>query len=166
MPRDEDLRFFVDETTLGVGRALAMVRGDVVHPGHRRLPGVPAGALDTEWMPIVADLGLVVISRDRHIKSKAAELAAFHAAGLRAFWIAGDKDLGNWENLTRLVRWFERIERIIAAKGPGPWMYALNLTSVTELFVPSPRPPRPRSNLSAQPRSAAKPRQLNLDLGF
>jgi hypothetical protein len=65
VPRDEDLHFFVDETSLGVAHALAKVRGDVVHPGHRRVvPGIPKGALDTEWMPIVAELDLVVISPD------------------------------------------------------------------------------------------------------
>lgn len=41
-------------------------------------------------------MDLIVTSRDRHIKSKPAELAAFRDHRLRAFWIAGDKDLPSW----------------------------------------------------------------------
>jgi hypothetical protein len=164
MPRDEPLRFFVDETSLGVARALAMVRGDVVYPGHRRLPKVPEGTKDPDWMPVIAGLGLVVISRDRHIKSKAAELEAYRALGLRAFWIAGDRDLGNWENLTRLVKWWPTVERLIDAKGAGPWFYALNLTSVTEIGIKPPRPTRGMSTRPSPPARRRPPDQLDLDL--
>jgi PIN like domain len=162
MPRDEPLEFFVDETTLGVGRALAQVRGDVVHPGHRRLPDVPVGTKDPDWMPVIAKLGLVVISRDRHIKSKPAELEAFRDLGLRAFWIAGDRDLGNWENLTRLVKWWPTIERKIAEMGPGPWFYSLNLTTVTELLIRPPRPARGSSSPTTIKPKRRKNDQLKL----
>ena len=70
------LRFFVDETSLGLGKALAIARHDVVHPGHPDLPSVPRGTLDPDWMPIVSAMGLVVISRDKRIRTKPAELAA------------------------------------------------------------------------------------------
>lgn len=166
MPRDEPLRYFVDETSLGVARALAAVRGDVVHPGHRRIPNVPVGTPDPDWMPIIADLGLVAISRDRHIKSKAAELEAYRTLKVRAFWIAGDKDLGNWENLARLVKWWPTIERLIEARGPGPWFYALNLTNVTELGL---RPARPASAAvgtasTPAPRESRRNDQLDFKL--
>jgi hypothetical protein len=164
VPRDEPLRFFVDETSLGVARALAAVRGDVVYPGHRRLVDVPLGTKDPDWMPVISGLGLVVISRDRHIKSKAAELEAYRALSLRAFWIAGDRDLGNWENLTRLVKWWPTIERLIDAKGAGPWFYALNLTTVTELGIRQPRPPRGTSTPSAKPPPRRRNDQLDLKL--
>jgi hypothetical protein len=163
VPRDEELRFYVDETSLGVARSLAAVRGDVVYPGHRRLRAVPAGSKDPEWMPIVAGMGLVVISRDRHIKTKVAELEAYREHGLRAFWIAGDRDLGNWENLTRLVRWWDTIERIIKARGPGPWFYALNLTTVAELGIRQPPPPRGATRPSP-PSTRRHADQLDLDL--
>lgn len=144
MPRDEDLRFFVDETSLPVGRALAAVRGDVVHPGHRRIKDlVPVGTLDPVWMEVIGKMGLVVISRDRHIKTKPAELDAYRAHSLRAFWIAGDKDMPNWENLDRVVRSWPEIERIIKERGPGPWFYGLYGTRVSE--IPLRPPPRPAS---------------------
>jgi hypothetical protein len=166
MPRDAELRWFVDATSLGVARALAQVRGDVVYPGHRRvMPGIPDDAKDQDWMPIVADLGLVVISRDRHIRSKLGELEAFLAYGLRAFWIAGDKDLGNWENLGRIVKSWDRMERIVRDRPTGPWFYEVHQTRLTEIVV------RPRTRTSGPPpapaprsKPAVRPRQDTLGL--
>jgi PIN domain-containing protein len=129
------LRFYVDESALGLGKTLAVARDDVVHPGHGWLPSVPTGALDTDWMPVVAGLDLVVIARDRHIRTKPAELRLFRDHRLRAFWVAGKKDLSTWGNLVRVVRWWDRIEEVIRNRGPGPWFYALNENSVTEIRV-------------------------------
>ena len=131
----ELLRFFVDESALGVGKALEIARNDVVHPGHRLLPEVPPGTLDPDWMPTIASRGLVVISRDRHIRTKPAELAAFRDHGLRAFWIAGKRDLSNWDALVRLVRRWEDIEEAVRVRGPGPWFYAVNEDRISEIRV-------------------------------
>ena len=135
MPRDDEVKYFFDETSLPLGRAFALLRGDVVHPGHRRLPEVPPGTLDPDWLPIVGGRGLVVIGRDRHIVTKPAELAAYREHRIRAFWIAGDKDLGNWENMTRLARWWSEMERVTARRGAGPWFYGIWPTIVSELRV-------------------------------
>jgi PIN like domain len=66
--------WFVDETSLGLGKMLAIARDDVLDPGHYGLPSVPAGTLDTVWMPTVAGMNLVVISRDKRIRTKPAEI--------------------------------------------------------------------------------------------
>ena len=131
----ELLRFFVDESVLGVGKALEIARNDVVQPGHRLLPEVPLGTLDTDWMSVVATRGLVVISRDRHIRTKPAELAAFREHGLRAFWIAGKRDLTNWDTLVRLVHRWEDIEEAIRLRGPGPWFHAVTDARISEIGV-------------------------------
>jgi hypothetical protein len=129
------LRFFVDETSLGLGKALAIARHDVVHPGHPDLPSVPRGTLDPVWMPIVSAMGLVVISRDKRIRTKPAELAAFRDCGLRVFWLAGKRDLNNWENLVLMVKSWERMEDIIRDCGPGPWFYAVSDGAIREFTV-------------------------------
>lgn len=129
------LRFFVDETSLGLGKMLAIARADVVHPGHRNLPSIPTGTLDIDWMPIVAAMNLVVIGRDKRIRTKPAELAAFRACGLRVFWIAGKRDLSNWENLVLIVRSWDRMEHIIRDRGPGPWFYAVSDGAMREFSV-------------------------------
>ena len=129
------LRFFVDETSLGLGKMLAIARPDVVHPGHRNLPSIPTGTLDIDWMPVVSRLDLVVISRDKKIRTKPAELDAFRASRLRVFWIAGKRDLSNWDNLVLVVKWWPRIEETIRDRGPGPWFYAISDGMLREFTV-------------------------------
>lgn len=132
------LRFFVDESALGLGKTLAAARKDTIHTGHKLIPECPLGADDTVWIPAVAARDLVVVARDRHIRTKPEELAAFHDAGLRAFWIGGKKDLSTWEWLRRVVRHWDAIEEEIRIRGSGPWCKSLNERSVTEIPL---RPP-------------------------
>lgn len=129
------LRFFVDETSLGLGKTLAMARKDVIHTGHPLIPEVPLGTLDPDWIPAVAERGLAVISRDRHIRTKPGELALLRQHGLRVFWIAGRKDLGTWEALARLVHRWAEVEDRLRDRGVGPWFMAVNERSVTEINI-------------------------------
>jgi hypothetical protein len=94
-PDPANLRFFVDESILGVGKALLFARTDVIHTGHPLIPEVPLGSLDTVWIPEVAARRLAVILRDRHIRTKPGELSLLREHGLRVFWIAGRRDLSN-----------------------------------------------------------------------
>jgi hypothetical protein len=132
----QNLRFFADESVLGLGKTLAIARRDLVHPGHPIIPDVPTGALDTVWIPEVAARGLVVFARDRRIRTKPAELEALRNAGLRVFWIAGKKDLTTWGYLIRLVRRWDEIEAMLATRGPGPWFVAVNETNLKEIPLP------------------------------
>jgi hypothetical protein len=129
------LRFFVDESALGLGKTLALARRDVIHTGHTLIPEVPLGALDPVWMPEVARRGLVVIGRDKRIRSKPAELAILRAHGLRIFWLAGKRDLSTWDALVRIVRRWAEIEQAIDANGSGPWFVAINDGNLTEIVV-------------------------------
>lgn len=117
---------------------LARARSDVVHPGHVLLPTVPMGTKDHIWMPIVGAMGLVVIIRDRKIRTKPVELAAFHAHKLRVFWITGEQDLTNWGYLERTVRHWKRIEDVIAARGDGPWCYGIADGGLAEIVLKAP----------------------------
>ena len=67
-----DIRFYVDEDTLHLGKALAAVQDDVVHPGHVHCP-IPRGALDSQWLPIVGERDWPLISRDKRLRTKPAE---------------------------------------------------------------------------------------------
>lgn len=130
------LRFFVDETSLGLGKALAIARRDVIHTGHPLiLPEVPLGALDTEWIPVLAERELAVISRDRHIRTKPGELALLHVHGLRVFWIAGKRDVGTWDALSRLVRRWDDVEETLRTQGPGPWFMAVNERNLSPIAL-------------------------------
>lgn len=133
------LRYYIDESLLGLGKILARARYDVVHPGHRDFPEVPVGTLDPDWMPIVARLGLVVLIRDKRIRKKPVELATFRGHKLRAFGLAGAKDLTNWGYLELVVRHWARIEGTVGARGAGPWFYALTEGGLAEVPLPEPR---------------------------
>jgi PIN domain-containing protein len=71
-------RYFADENALGLAKLLIRAgRSDVVHPDHESLPELPLGPRDLAWMPVAAALGLIVLSRDRRIRTPPAELAAY-----------------------------------------------------------------------------------------
>lgn len=131
-PVRDQLRFFVDESTLGIGKVLAIARRDVVHVGHPAFPEVGYGALDPDWIPIVAGLGLAVIARDRRFRTKPVELELMRAHGLRVFWIAGKRDLSTWDYVIRMVRRWDDIEAALANKGPGPWFSAVHDTRLSD----------------------------------
>jgi len=130
-----ELRFFADESALGVGKTLAVARRDVIYPGHPLIPEIPIGTLDPDWIPFVAARQWIVLARDRHIRTKPVERDLLRHHGLRVFWIAGKHDMGNWENLKLLIRWWDRIEDIIQTRGLGPWFYALGDTQIKEIAV-------------------------------
>ena len=136
MTGDRDqLRFYVDESALGLGKALEAARRDTVYAGHKLIPECPLGALDPDWMPAVAARDLVVIARDRRIRTKPQELQRFAEVGLRVFWIAGKKDLPTWGWLVRVVRHWDAIEGAIDQRGPGPWFYAINDGGLREIEI-------------------------------
>ena len=136
MPADPArVRFFVDESALGLGKALAIARDDVIHTGHPLIPEVPLGALDTVWIPEVSGRRLVVIARDRHIRTKPAERALLRAHRLRVLWIGGRRDLATWDYLVRVVRHWDAIEEALDTRGAGPWFVAINQHGLLEIPV-------------------------------
>ncbi|MFC6705619.1 hypothetical protein [Flexivirga alba] len=63
--------YFADENTLGLGKLLQRSgRVDVRYPGHEDLPEIPLGTADLDWMPVVARLDFVVLTRDKHIRTR------------------------------------------------------------------------------------------------
>jgi hypothetical protein len=68
-------------------------RHDVLHPGHDDLPEVPLSTQDLEWMPVVAQRILIVITRDRRIRTRPAELRVCWEYGFRSVWIGAKRDL-------------------------------------------------------------------------
>jgi len=69
-----------------LGKALAAVRADVVHPDHPRC-GVKKGDLDTTWLPAIGDARLILITRDKRIRYRPAEKRLMLAHGVRAVFL-------------------------------------------------------------------------------
>ncbi|TQJ31329.1 hypothetical protein [Microbacterium sp. SLBN-146] len=77
--------YFTDENALGLGKLLRRKgRDDVVYPGHESLPEVPLGTLDLDWMNVIGVRGYIVLTRDRRIRTRPAELLAYRENGIRS----------------------------------------------------------------------------------
>jgi hypothetical protein len=131
----DQVRFYVDESALGLGKTLEAARKDTIHPGHKLIPECPVGTLDPDWIPVVSSRELIVIGRDKRIRSKPQELRLLREHSLRVFWIAGKHDLSTWDWLGRVVRQWKAMEEIIEDRGAGPWFYAINEVGIREMTI-------------------------------
>ncbi|MGH3922451.1 MAG: hypothetical protein ACRDTT_06210, partial [Pseudonocardiaceae bacterium] len=99
MVRPAEVRFYFDADLLGLAKVLARLRPDVTYPGdpgavvHKRqrspCPISSPAAKDTVWIPQVAGLGWLIITRDSAIQRYRAELAAVRENGARMVTLAG-----------------------------------------------------------------------------
>lgn len=83
-----DIRYYVDEDTIGLAKILAPLRHDLTFagdPGGRGRPPSPvaAGTKDPAWLPVIGALGWLVVTRDRGLREKPAELAAIVQHGVK-----------------------------------------------------------------------------------
>ena len=134
-PRIDEVRFYADEMILGLGQSLAAARRDVIYCGHPLIPECPRGILDDQWIPLVANRGLIALTRDRHIRTRPAEKLAVKESGLRRFVITVKKDIGTWGWLVLMVRHWDAIEKVIAERPTGPWLYAVNQSGVAPISL-------------------------------
>lgn len=126
--------YFTDENTLGLGKLLRRSgRDDVLYPGHEALPDVPLGTLDLDWMPMVAERELIVVTRDRRIRARPAELRAYREHGIRSVWIGAKQDMGVQDQFELFIRHEQRLQREITKRGSGPWALAMSPSGVRPL---------------------------------
>jgi len=138
MPSAPGLVYFTDENTLGLGKLLRRSgREDVVYPGHEGLPEVPIGTPDLEWMPVIAQRDLVVVTRDRRIRTRPAEFRAYSELGIRSVWIGAKQDLGPHDQVALFLEHEARLQREIIKRGPGPWALALSPSGLRPLRLRS-----------------------------
>lgn len=130
--------YFADENALGLGKLLQRSgRDDVLFPGHPDLPEVELGCPDLEWMPSVGARGLIVLTRDRRIRTRPAELAAYREHGIRSVWLGAKQDLRPQDQVAMFLRHEDRLRRYIIKLGAGPWALALSPSGVRPLPFPS-----------------------------
>ena len=136
------VRFYVDADCLGLARILAGLRDDVTYPGdpggmirkRSRPPCVitTPDTADSVWIPQVAALGWGIITRDRAIQRKPAELAAVNAHGAKMFAITTTEKLSTWHLLEIVTINWRRMESLLG--DPGPFIYAITRTGARKVL--------------------------------
>ncbi|WP_156876653.1 hypothetical protein [Microbacterium luticocti] len=128
--------YFTDENALGLGKLLRRSgRDDIVYPGHEDLPEVPLGARDVEWMQVAGARGFIVLTRDRRIRTRPAELAAYREFGVCSVWIGAKRDLRAQDQVELFLKHEDRIRRAAAQLGAGPWALVLGLSGLRQIAL-------------------------------
>lgn len=117
------MKFYIDaDVPVAVRRAIAGCRTDVMHAG---APGAPAvNTKDKDWLPRAGAQGWVVLSRDKGIRRRPAELRAVMNSGVRLFVLTSAGNLSRWDTLELLVRRWADITQT-AAQNDGPFICAV-----------------------------------------
>jgi hypothetical protein len=89
-------------------------------------------------MPAIAQRELIVVTRDRRIRSRPAELRAYWELGIRSVWSGTKRDLGPADQLELFLRHEPRLRREVVKRGPGPWALAMGEAGLRPLPL---RPP-------------------------
>jgi hypothetical protein len=131
------VRFYVDADLLGLAKVLCHARDDwFTYPGdpggNRRPPGpiTTAQTPDRVWIPQVAEMGWVAITKDRKIKSRPDERAAVMGSSARHVTLVGKQALGVWLQLEIVMSRWRKIQELTDL--PGPWVYSMSLTGTTK----------------------------------
>jgi hypothetical protein len=132
------VRFYFDADVLGLAKIVIQVRADVTYPGdpggtlHRRTrPACPINSpavKDDVWIPQVASLGWLIITRDSRIANNRAEIAAVRDNGARMVTLAGTETAGTWAQLEVLCCNWRAIQR--RSNQPGPFIYSATRTAL------------------------------------
>jgi hypothetical protein len=141
--------WYVDADTLGLAHVLIRARPDVTFPGdngvrHRASWCMPPCVIsdpathDDKWIPAVTKAGLAIITRDKHIATRTAEINEVIATRARMFAITTPENLHTWDLLTIVVGQWQRLE--LAAQEDGPYIYSVTRTTMSKIDLkPAPR---------------------------
>jgi hypothetical protein len=129
----EDVRFFVDENTIALGKAIAVLRNDTALIGRPPIDQlVTVGMLDEEWIPIVASRGWVVLTSDHHLRTRPHEARLALEHGLKCVNLKGVGALTRWAQFVRLAIHWDAVEEFARTHPDGPWWLSLNKTGRKE----------------------------------
>lgn len=128
MVRPAEVRFYFDADVLGLAKVFVRLRPDVTYPGDpggvvhkRKRPPCPVSSpaeKDRIWIPQVAGLGRLIITRDSAIQRYRAELAAVRDNGARMVALAGRDATNTWAQLELFMTQWRAIEALTHQHGP------------------------------------------------
>jgi hypothetical protein len=90
---------------------------------------VPSGATDTTWLPIIGETCLVVLTRDKRIRTRPVEREALLDHDVRACFLTSGGNLDLFTQLRLWLRYWDDIESLVATEA-GPWLASVTRTGV------------------------------------
>lgn len=141
--KSAEVRFYFDADILGLAHAVCALRPDCTYPGDpgRKIKRQTRSECairsqdtkDRDWIPVVASLGWVAITRDRDIQSHLSLLQLVKEYQLRMVTLNGPEARGPWSQLEIVVPHWRRIEAL--ADRAGPIVVAASRTSFREVDI-------------------------------
>ena len=99
---------------------------------------LPRGITDPEWIPIVGDRGWILITNDRHLRTRPdeAELAITHR--LKVIHLHGNIGAKPaWSQMVRIATRWSSIENHVNKTQDGPWWFSVRSSGVSVMeFAP------------------------------
>lgn len=83
------------------------------------------------WIPEVAQRGWAIITRDKRIDQRPAELEAVRTFGAKLFALTSTEKLDVWRQLEIVMCTWREIER--AAGGNGPFIYRVTRSGLSRV---------------------------------
>ena len=122
------VRFYFDADIRGLGILLSGIRPDVTYPGdpggevHKRIrpPSVvkDVATPDDIWIPQVTEEGWLIVTRDRHIRSRTREIAAVRMYGARMVALTSTEATNTFRQLEVVMCRWRDIVRCLDRSGP------------------------------------------------
>lgn len=133
-PSRRPLEFFIDRS-LGRHRVPEALReaGWTLRTHHEVYGGRDEQVPDVEWLELCGRLGLPVLSKDRRLRYRPAEIEAIRRFGVHAFLLTGGS-LPAAEQAVRFDRNRKSIEERCTADGPS--IYAVQALRIVRMFPP------------------------------
>ncbi|HET6209696.1 MAG TPA: hypothetical protein VFD94_04905 [Jatrophihabitans sp.] len=130
------IRIYFDADVLGLAKLLCQERADFTYPGDpggrikkRHRPACPIStpaAKDPDWIPLVAAEGWLIITRDKHIQDRRAEINAVREHRAKMLNLASVDARSTWDQLEVFMARWREIEALMAE--PGPFIYVISRT--------------------------------------
>lgn len=129
-----EVRYYIDQSQMGVWHEWGKARDVVTVVGE--LNGTAPDDKDEDWIPVVAATGLVVIGRDKRIRTRPAEVALLRSHGLRYLWLGGKHDEPTATYVERIEEHWSSIERLSEHRPDGPWWFSLTASGLKQRAIP------------------------------
>jgi hypothetical protein len=136
-----EVRYYIDADVLGLAHVLTKLRSDVTYPGdpggivYKRqrgpCPVTTPAAKDLEWIPVIAQLGWLIITRDGNIQAHRSEIAAVRDHGARMIALNTEHARTAFEQLEIVMCRWRQIEALHGT--PGPFIHIATRSSLRQL---------------------------------